>query len=563
MTVFARLAVCGCLLFSLSAQAGSRLSDTLQRADAAFANGDWPAYRDAYAGLVPLSPERGEYWYRLGRAQQELGALAPAIQALHRALAHGYAPAQTHKRLAELEALRGDAEAAVAQFEAARAAKLVNAEQVLMESPALRGLLEDPRWRARLWPQLPAEADRQSRWQTDLSFLDQRMRETHWQLFSQVPESDWRAAVERLRRDLPSLSDWQASVRMMELVRLGRSGHTHVLPPFQGDAFHAAELRLSWFADGLYVTAAPSAQARLVGRKVVRLGNATPEAVLAKLRAVVPHDSESGLRAFSPFYLLIPELLTHYGFAEGREQVPLALAEDQGQIEELNLPAPALSMQRLQGWMTDVEAPADWVLARNTDSTARWLQHSDRPFWLDDNAQGGLLYAQLNAVRDGEEESLSEFAGRLNQALRSEAVNGLVLDLRLNRGGNGELLEPLVQALTAAPKLHQPGGLYVLISGRSFSATALLIGDLERQLDPIFVGEPSGAGPTHIGEDNMILLPNTGLVAMAASRHFVRSFSDDGRDSLAPQIAAPMRFVDYRDNRDPVWQAVLTDRQRP
>ncbi|MBD8524652.1 hypothetical protein [Pseudomarimonas arenosa] len=509
---------------------------------------------------MQLSPDRGEYWYRLGRARQELGEVGPAIQALHRALAHGYATAQTRKRLAELEAQRGDAEAAVAEFEAARAAKLVNAEQVLMSSPPLSALLKDPRWQARIWPQLPAEANRLSRWHTDLDFLDKRMRETHWQLFSQVSEADWTAAIERLRSDLPALSDWQVNVRLMELVRLGRAGHTHMLPPFQGDAFHAADLRLGWFADGLFVTAAPTEHSALVGRQVLRIGNGEPEAVLAKLRAVVPHDSESGLLTFSPIYLLIPELLMHYGFADARDQLEFTLSGSGGRAERIRLPAPALSIQRLQSWMMHVEAPADWVLARDRHASARWLRHVDQPFWLDRTPQQGLLYAQLNAVRDGDQESLADFAERLNQTLRSDKVDALVLDLRLNRGGNGELLELLVQALIASPKLHQPGGLYVLISGRSFSATSLLIGDLERQLDPIFVGEPSGAGPTHVGEDNMILLPNTGIAVMAASRHFVRSFSDDQRDSMAPHIAAALRFADYRDNRDPAWDAVRADR---
>jgi C-terminal processing protease CtpA/Prc len=120
----------------------------------------------------------------------------------------------------------------------------------------------------------------------------------------------------------------------------------------------------------------------------------------------------------------------------------------------------------------------------------------------------------------------------------------------------------LLQALIASPKLHQRGAFYVLISGQTFSAAALLIGDLERQLDPVFVGESSAAGPTHVGEDNMILLPNEGLVVLAASRIFVRSFSDDQRSAVAPDIAAPVRFSDYRDGLDPGMSAIAADRVR-
>jgi tetratricopeptide (TPR) repeat protein len=551
------------LLFSLPVHAGSQVAAQLERADAAYAAGDWSTYRAVYANLSRQSPGRGEYWYRLGRAHQALGNAAAAIRAFERALATGYLPAQTRLRLAVLSAGLGQAEAAVVHFEAARAAKLVNAEQALLGEPALKALLDDPCWRARLYPQLPAEADRLARWRSDLQFLDRRLRETHWQLFAQVPRAEWQAAWSSLRADLPTLADWQIAVRLMALVRLGRAGHTHLLPPFQGDAaFHAADLRLQWFADGLYILAAPASQSALVGRRVLRIGSGEPEAVLAALRAVIPHDSDSGLRAFSPLYLTMPELLMHCGFAEQRETLTLTLATSDGEAQQVELAATKLSMERLQAWLQFVEAPPHWVLARDVSTAApRWLKHSALPFWLDDVPQSGLLYAQLNAVRDGEQESLADFAGRLQLALQDDRIDGLVLDLRHNRSGNGELLEPLLQALIASPKLHARGAFYVLIGGRTFSAAALLIGDLERQLDPLFVGESSAAGPTHVGEDNLILLPNTGLAALAASRLFVRSFSDDGRDNVAPHLAVAPRFADYQTGKDVVWQALLADRE--
>lgn len=551
------------LSLPVAATTGSSVAAALARADAAFADQNWASYAEVYDGLTRHNPNNGEYWYRLGRARQSLGQVELALAAFERARSSGARVARSLFAMAALEAGRGHAEAAVGLFEQARAAKLVNAEQVLLGDQALSALLAEPRWSARLFPRLDASASRLQRWQTDLDFLDRRIRETHWQLFAQVELSKWEGEMKRLRGELGQLEDWQIAMRLMELARLGGSGHTHTLPPFQGeDSFHAADIRLQWFRDGLFVTAAPDDHKNLVGRRVLRIGSGEPEAVLAKVQAIVPHDSPTGLRAFSTLYLTLPEVLMHFGFAKARDKLPLTLSDPNDGELAVELPAAALSMPRLQAWMHYVEAPPQWAFARNRDAAATplWLQQPERTFWIAPPLQAGLLYAQLNAVRDGEAESLASFATRLRTQLAADNVEGLVLDLRHNRGGNGELLEPLLHALIATPKLHERGNFYVLIGGRTFSAAALLIGDLERHIDPVFVGEPSGAGPTHVGEDNMILLPNSGLAVMAASRIFVRSFSDDQRAAIAPHLAAAPSFADYRGNRDPVLAAVVKDR---
>lgn len=177
------------LSLPVAAATGSRVATTLARAEAAFAEQDWASYAEVYEELTRQSPDNGEYWYRLGRARQSLGQIEPALVAFERARHSGARVARSLLAMASLEAARGDAEAAVGLFEQARAAKLVNAEQVLLGEPALSALLADPRWSARLFPRLDDSASRLQRWQTDLEFLDRRIRETHWQLFAQIEQS--------------------------------------------------------------------------------------------------------------------------------------------------------------------------------------------------------------------------------------------------------------------------------------------------------------------------------------------------------------------------------------
>ncbi|MBH9551540.1 hypothetical protein [Inhella gelatinilytica] len=539
--------------------APSRLADQLGRADAAFAQSDWAQYRAVYAELAAAHPDNGLYAYRLGRAERSLGNRAAARAAFERAVQLGTQQARAELHLAALAAEAGDGAAAVRWFEAARAHHLVNAEQALLGEPALAALAQQPAWRERLLPRLAEGADRPARWAADLDFLARRLPETHWRLEAQLPRERLQAGLRALKADVAKLADWQVHLRLQTLVREAGSGHTSLVPPMQGaGAFHRLPLQFAAFADGWHVQATAPEHARWLGARLLKVGEATPEQALARLTPLLQHDSETGLLRVGQRLMALTEYLAFVGLSEARDQATLLLQRPGAAPERVTLRGQALDMPALQQLVMALEAPAGWLAARQGDAPLH-LSEPEQPFLLQ-ALDGGRVYAQLRRVSDGPSETLAAFAQRLQQAL--QGASGLVLDLRHNSGGNGELLEPLLQALIRSPQLSERGRLHVLTSGRTFSAAALLLGDLERQFPGlIVVGEASGAGPHHVGEDNLILLPNTGTLVLAASRVFVRSFSDDRRRSVAPHLQVAERWADYLQGRDVLLEAARADGQ--
>ena len=79
---------------------------------------------------------------------------------------------------------------------------------------------------------------------------------------------------------------------------------------------------------------------------------------------------------------------------------------------------------------------------------------------LSDSTERG--YAQINQVGNKDNESPADFSKRLLAFVDVNAVEKLILDLRLNRGGNGTLLRPLEIALIKSP-INQPGRLFVMM----------------------------------------------------------------------------------------------------
>ncbi len=164
---------------------------------------------------------------------------------------------------------------------------------------------------------------------------------------------------------------------------------------------------------------------------------------------------------------------------------------------------------------------------------------------------------------DDPDETIAAFAGRLRTFVDSAAVNRVVLDLRLNRGGDGTLNRPLLLSLIRSPKLEGPGRLFVLIGRSTFSAAQFLVHDLEQYTDAVFVGEPTAGKPNSYGDSRRITLPNSGVTVRASIYYWQRGHPLDTRRWKGPDVAAELTSRDYRANLDPAMREVLAYRTEP
>jgi C-terminal processing protease CtpA/Prc len=198
-----------------------------------------------------------------------------------------------------------------------------------------------------------------------------------------------------------------------------------------------------------------------------------------------------------------------------------------------------------------------WLDARETSGVpALWLADPANKFWMEHLVKAKALYVQVNEIGNKPEESLADFARRMLNYLVEHDIDRLILDLRLNRGGNGKLNRSLVASIIKARKIDTPGRLFVLIGRTTFSAAQFLVNDLEQFSQAIFVGEPTGGKINSYGDSRRIQLPNSGVTVRVSSLWW-QVDERDQRDSTAPQVMAPLRYDDYRKNRDPALLAAL------
>jgi hypothetical protein len=376
------------------------------------------------------------------------------------------------------------------------------------------------------------------------------MEAIHPDLFHGVSVGAFDGAVEDLAAALPSLSDDEILVGVMQLVAMisseGRDGHMGVWPPDNPELVHRFPIRLWEFPDGLFVTAARRPNEHLVGSRVLSVDGVPIAQVFRRLDPVVPRDNTSNLRDARTVFLTSAEVLDGIGIARDPLMMTLQVESPDGRRRTAAIHA------------VDAEAFADWVggweLLLPQRQNLLLLRDPAAGFWLEYLPASGTLYMQYNVVHEHSSQAVNE----IERAMRDHPVGRLVLDLRNNGGGEAGGYRDLIRFL-ARPEIDRPGRLSVLIGRLTFSAGTSLAVLLERRAaHAVFFGENSGGAPDFWADPETVTLPNSGLHVLIASRYFGIGGSDDARTTIAPDVRVAMTSSDYFSGRDPVLEAALS-----
>lgn len=401
-------------------------------------------------------------------------------------------------------------------------------------------------------PVLPQLTPQQ--WREDLRFFAAELERRHANPFHTVSRERFAAEVAELDARIPSLQRNQIVVGMMRLAAMVGDGHTRVDP--RKDArfgFPSLPLKLYLFEDGVYVRAAAPAQAALVGARIEAVGGVPIAEAIRRVSELASRDNEIGPRLFVPLYLNMPDILHALGLSRRRDSAELRLRLG-GRAWTATVPAGEVE----PSWPPDTDVslvtPKGWVDSRTTPEPPLWLQAPLDYHRMVELPDRNALYVQLNMVTNISGQTLDQFAQRISERARSLNPRAVVLDLRLNQGGNGNLRQRLVRELIRTE--DEDTRLFVLTWRGTFSASQFILDDLDRLTDAIFLGEPASSKPTSYGDAYRMPLPNSGIQMRSSIVYW-----KDGQNR-APwtwvDLAVPLSFSDYSAGRDPVLEAALS-----
>jgi hypothetical protein len=363
------------------------------------------------------------------------------------------------------------------------------------------------------------------------------------------PPATFDAAMKALDADLGRLSDEEITLRLMRIVASGNVGHTTLNQPSNFGFFRRLPISIFWYSDGPAVIAASQEYSSAVGARLLKIGSKTPEEALTAVAPYISHENDIWLRLMAPGYLITKAMLDHLGLLGTDGRVELTLQKPGGEPFKL---AVALNDPRVKQSTLAEVLHAPTPMYRSQPNSFYWYRY------LDDSQ---TLYIQYNRCENDPKHPFLDFVRAAMEEADAKAaahmVRRVVVDLRLNGGGDSRVLAPLKKALASRAKSMGP--LYVLIGGGTFSSALIAAIELHDDLHATLVGSPTGEKPNSYGEIRTFTLPNSKLTVTFSTKYFRLAKAGDPPE-LDPGISAPPTLADALTGRDAALEAAIAAR---
>jgi hypothetical protein len=380
-------------------------------------------------------------------------------------------------------------------------------------------------------------------WREDLAFLAAELPLRHKNAFHALTREEWERRVHALDARLDTLAPAAAAVALAQLVAAVGDAHTGlglVGAPF--DRF--LPLQISWFEDGLFVTAVDQRFEPLLAARVRRIGLRSVEEAVAAVRTTFAAENESWPRVQAPQKLAQPGLLAALGVTVDATAIPLVVEGPGGADLALTV---------------DGSGSGQWVVAPDPAFVPAplWRQRTREAYWFAPADGGRALYFAYNRCAEDPARPMQAFIGELCTALAAPGVERLVLDLRHNSGGNSAVLSAFLPQLAAHPRLAEPGALRVLIGAATYSSGMMNAYQLRDEVRARLYGEPTGGKPNSYGELRTFALPRSGLDVYYSTKYF-RAIEGDP-PAVEPDVRVPLTSADHFAGVDPVMERAVAD----
>lgn len=383
-------------------------------------------------------------------------------------------------------------------------------------------------------------------WERDLNTLASELERLHPNLYFQRPKPEFANALGALRRAIPTSDDISLALGVQRLVASLGDGHTTASLDLVALGMRRIPIAAYVFDDGVYIRDADASLVSLIGARIVGIGSLPIDTVLARLRPYVAAETEAWALQMLPTPLVLAEVLREIGATASSDSVSLDVITREG------------SRQRLSVATMPVATEVKWSLLSLVplDSLPLFRRNGNSNYWFEYLASERTMFIGYNRAANDTANPLDAFGARLEQELNRHDVARIIVDFRLNAGGNSSLFRAIERPVLAYKRAHPSTALVGVIGRRTFSSGLWNAIGFQRGAGATLYGESAGGRPNHFGEVRQFTLPHSGIRILHSTRRW-RLVQDADPPALLPDVAVPVLASDHFALRDAVLSRIL------
>jgi len=374
-------------------------------------------------------------------------------------------------------------------------------------------------------------------WQQDIAYLATRLPRVHVDgLTGGTTSARWNAAADRLKADVPHLTNGQIITGMARIVAHLHDDETAVnvpttpLFPFQ----------TQWIGAGLYLIVAPDADRDLLGGRLLAVDGHPIAQVLSAIRATVDYEDAGVARGMEAQLVQNPAWLWYLGLVSSIRSARFTVGLPSGRNVSADIESYGAN-GGLHGQPRAVTVPLPLYLQRN-----------NQPYWMTVLAAHDAVYLKYNQCLDND--GFQRLAARALALLRAHPDWRLIIDLRFNGGGSTSPVQTVARWIAADPAVDRPGRILGLIDGNTYSSASLDSYILQSQDGAILIGQPTAERRDTYGDNgSRLALPHYGITV----QYTTAVVNGAGAVYGVPDITVAPTLHDWLTGTDPVLAAAL------
>lgn len=379
-------------------------------------------------------------------------------------------------------------------------------------------------------------AEQASAWAEDIDYLHQTLEARHIDLYHQVSREALGADLDRIKKQLPQLTQPQILVALMGAIKQVGDGHTQL--SYWGGAHHRFALQLQMFGEDMRVIGTDQRNASLLGMRLHSVDNIALTEISERLRPILTsvenrHSEQHQLATTLP----VAEVLNGLGIIQDIEQAQFTFSDDAGNLHHRQLNSlPSDQADEVMSETLSTELPTGFGL------------HSASLEGLELYLNPARATAYIRFDRYPQYPHMEKFARSLRDEFASKGIKNLVIDFRNNGGGDFFVGLTLAWGLILIDELNWRNGIYVLTGPKTFSAAMSNSAQFRQLLNARLIGEPTGANPVGYQDADTFKLPNSGWTVMYSKRLY--RFQDADTQGVQPDVLIAPDWESFKQKKD-------------